>query len=208
MRAVVESPRMTELAGINAGRVSAFAWILSSCMAALAGVLLAPLYSQLDPQNFTVLLVWGIAGAVIGRFASLPGAALGGLALGVAQQILAGYLPAGIIATGLRPSLPFWCCWSSSRSSRERQIEDPTAGCDPPARPLWSTTPPATGRPPPWPTAAGGVHAVGLWHRALHRLGGGSPLVRSGAGRPPPWRGWSGAWRSCRPSPGCPPTGS
>ena len=72
MRAVVESPRMTELAGVNAGRVSAFAWILSSVMAALAGVLLAPLYSQLDPQNFTVLLVWGVAGAVIGRFSSLP----------------------------------------------------------------------------------------------------------------------------------------
>ena len=77
MRAVVESPRMTELAGVNAGRVSAFAWILSSMMAALAGVLLAPLYSQLDPQNFTVLLVWGVAGAVIGRFASLPLALVG-----------------------------------------------------------------------------------------------------------------------------------
>src|SRR5205085_12125280 len=37
MRAVVESPRMTSLVGINANRVSAFAWALSSLMAGLAG---------------------------------------------------------------------------------------------------------------------------------------------------------------------------
>ena len=38
MRAVVESPRMTELNGIAADRVSAFAWGLSSLFAGLAGV--------------------------------------------------------------------------------------------------------------------------------------------------------------------------
>src|SRR5262249_6157698 len=35
MRAVVESPRMTELNGINAERVSAWAWIVSSIFAGL-----------------------------------------------------------------------------------------------------------------------------------------------------------------------------
>ena len=44
MRAVVESPRMTALTGINADRVSGFAWMLSSLFAGLAGVLLAPLF--------------------------------------------------------------------------------------------------------------------------------------------------------------------
>src|SRR3546814_8465236 len=38
MRAVVERPRMTELNGIAADRVSAFAWALSSLFAGLAGV--------------------------------------------------------------------------------------------------------------------------------------------------------------------------
>ena len=37
MRAVVESPRMTELAGVDADRVSAFSWMLSSLFAGLAG---------------------------------------------------------------------------------------------------------------------------------------------------------------------------
>jgi branched-subunit amino acid ABC-type transport system permease component len=169
MRAVVESPRMTELAGVNAGRVSAFAWMLSSVMAALAGVLLAPLYSQLDPQNFTVLLVWGIAGAVIGRFASLPLALLGGLALGVAQQIIAGYLPAGIIATGLRPSLPFVVLLVFLPFTRQRQLDDPLASCDPPSATVESGTRGYRSAATLAGVGGGQAHPVGLWHRRLRR---------------------------------------
>jgi branched-chain amino acid transport system permease protein len=171
MRAVVESPRMTELAGINAGRVSAFAWMLSSVMAALAGVLLAPLYSQLDPQNFTVLLVWGIAGAVIGRFASLPLALVGGLALGVAQQIVAGYLPAGIISTGLRPSLPFVVLLVFLPFTRQRQLDDPLSSCDPPPVTLESEARGYRSASALAGETGDGVHPVGLWHRALHADG-------------------------------------
>jgi len=166
MRAVVESPRMTELAGVNAGRVSAFAWILSSMMAALAGVLLAPLYSQLDPQNFTVLLVWGVAGAVIGRFASLPLALIGGLALGVGQQVIAGYMPAGVIANGLRPSLPFVVLLVFLPLARLRQLDDPLSGCDPPST---AGERGAVGYRSASTVASseGTVHSVGVWHQRL-----------------------------------------
>jgi len=176
MRAVVESPRMTELAGVNAGRVSAFAWILSSIMAALAGVLLAPLYSQLDPQNFTVLLVWGIAGAVIGRFSSLPLALVGGLALGIAQQVVAGYMPAGVIANGLRPSLPFVVLLVFLPLTRQRQLDDPLSTCDPPSSAVERTT---SGYHSASTLAVdgGGAHRVGLWHQ---RLVGGGIARRSG----------------------------
>lgn len=189
MRAVVESPRMTELAGVNAGRVSAFAWMLSSVMAALAGVLLAPLYSQLDPQNFTVLLVWGIAGAVIGRFASLPLALIGGLALGVAQQVIAGYLPAGIISTGLRPSLPFVVLLVFLPFTRQRQLDDPLSGCDPPPVTLQSE---ARGyRSATTLAGAGGsdVRAVGIWHLRLEARREGS-VWRRLASRPTSTLAW------------------
>ncbi len=53
MRAVVESPRMVELAGVDSERVSMIAWMLSSLLAGLAGVLLAPLYFTLDPNIYT-----------------------------------------------------------------------------------------------------------------------------------------------------------
>ena len=171
MRAVVESPRMTELAGVNAGRVSAFAWILSSMMAALAGVLLSPLYSQLDPQNFTVLLVWGVAGAVIGRFASLPLALLGGLALGIAQQVIAGYMPAGVIANGLRPSLPFVVLLIFLPLTRQRQIDDPLSTCDPPSSAAEAAVV-GYRSASTVATSGGAVHSVGVWHQRLEALPG------------------------------------
>ena len=55
MRAIVESFRMVELAGVDSERVSMSAWMLSSFLAGLAGVLLAPLVS-VDGNVFTLLL--------------------------------------------------------------------------------------------------------------------------------------------------------
>jgi branched-chain amino acid transport system permease protein len=137
MRAVVESPRMTELAGINADRVSAFAWMLSSVFAGLAGVLLAPLFAQLAAPNFTILLIAAIAAAAFGRLTSIPLTLLGGILLGVAQGVLGGYLPSNsVLANGLRPSLPFVTLfllllfWPGLRQRRE--IVDPLSGVDPP----------------------------------------------------------------------------
>src|SRR5689334_20388116 len=137
MRAVVESPRMTELAGINADRVSAFSWMLSSAFAGLAGVLLAPLFAQLAAPNFTILLIAAIAAAAFGRLTSIPLAFLGGILLGVAQGVLGGYLPAdSVLSNGLRPSLPFVVLfllllfWPGLRQRRE--IVDPLSGVDPP----------------------------------------------------------------------------
>ncbi|MER3452888.1 MAG: hypothetical protein C4344_04300, partial [Acidimicrobiia bacterium] len=83
MRAVVESARMTELAGVNADRVSAFAWALSSLFAGLAGVLLAPRFANLSPQPFFELVIVAIAAAAVGRLTSLPMALVGGLGLGI-----------------------------------------------------------------------------------------------------------------------------
>src|SRR4051812_28233452 len=137
MRAVVESPRMTELAGVNADRVSAFSWMLSSLFAGLAGVLLAPLYASLAAQNFTALLIAAIAAAAFARLTSIPMALLGGLLLGIIQALLAGYLPpASLLAQNLRPSLPFAALfllllfWPGLRTATASR--DPLSGVDPP----------------------------------------------------------------------------
>jgi branched-subunit amino acid ABC-type transport system permease component len=137
MRAVVESPRMTELAGINADRVGALAWVMSSLFAGLAGVLLAPLFGELLPANFTVLLVAAIAAAAFGRLTSIPLVLAGGLLLGILQGILAGYLPTGsILAQGLRPSLPFVMLFLLllflPGLQKRAEITDPLSGVDPP----------------------------------------------------------------------------
>jgi branched-chain amino acid transport system permease protein len=108
MRAVVESPRMVELAGVNADRVGTTAWMLASGLAGVAGVLLAPLFQTVDAQTFTVLLVAATAAAAFGRLTSIPLTLAGGVALGVMQQVVASYVePDSVWARGLRPSLPF-----------------------------------------------------------------------------------------------------
>ena len=66
MRAVVESPRMTELNGIPADRVSAGAWALSSFFAGLAGVLIAPRFTTLAAPEFFNIVVVSIAAAAVG----------------------------------------------------------------------------------------------------------------------------------------------
>ncbi|MBM3674761.1 MAG: ABC transporter permease [Actinobacteria bacterium] len=140
MRAVVESPRMTELAGVNADRVGGFSWMLSSLFAGLAGVLLAPSFAQLGANDFTTLLVAAIAAAAFARLTSIPLALLGGILLGVGQALLAGYLPpASLLARNLRPSLPFIALfllllfWPGLRTAT--QSKDPMAGVDPPPLP-------------------------------------------------------------------------
>ena len=111
--------------------------MLSSFIAGLAGVLIAPLFAQTEPTSFTTLLVAAIAAAAFARLTSIPMALLGGLLLGILQGILAGYLPVGsILANGLRPSLPFVTLfalllfWPGLRQKAE--LTDPLAGVDPP----------------------------------------------------------------------------
>jgi len=144
MRAVVESARMTELIGINADRVGAFSWALSSCFAGLAGVLLAPYSATLNAQDFTTLLVAAIAAAAFGRLSSIPLTLAGGLALGIAQQLLRGYLPqTSILAKNLQPALPFLALFvlllALPALRRGRDVTDPLAGVAPPPPALAAT---------------------------------------------------------------------
>jgi branched-subunit amino acid ABC-type transport system permease component len=143
MRGIAESPRMLELAGVSSERVGMAAWMLSSFMAGLAGVLLAPLYGLLDANSFTVLLVVAISAAAVGRLTSLPLAFAGAIGLGIAQQAFAGELDPSspselvrVLYEGLRPSLPFVVLLLvlilSPTFRNRREIVDPLRGVDPP----------------------------------------------------------------------------
>ena len=144
MRAVVESPRMTELAGINADRVSAMAWALSSFFAGLAGVLIAPRFNTLAAPDFFNIMVVAVAAAALGQLVSLRGAVFGGVGLGILIALFNTYIPRwSDSATWLRPvqenltpSLPFVVLfgvivlWPATR--RPREAGDPLASVDPP----------------------------------------------------------------------------
>ena len=138
MRAVVESPRLTELAGVNADRSSMVSWIMSSAVAGIAGVLLTPVFAgQVVYSSYETLVIAAIAAAVVGGLGSIPLAYAGGLGLGVLQQILDRYLPTqSVFASGLRPALPFVVLFLvlifSPKSTLRRAVSDPLSGVDPP----------------------------------------------------------------------------
>ncbi len=134
MRAVVESARMTELAGIRSDRITAFSWALSSTFAGLAGVLIAPRYTTVNETYFFVLVVAGIAAAAIGGLTSLPRSLGGGFALGVTAILLRTYLPQdSIIANQIQPALPFIVLFCVVLFWKDRAtVSDPLATVDPP----------------------------------------------------------------------------
>jgi ABC-type branched-subunit amino acid transport system permease subunit len=136
MRAVVESHRLVELNGINAERVSTFSWLLSSLLAGMAGVLLAPLYNVVDSNGFILLIVAAAAAAVFAGLTSIPLALVGGIALGALQQLLAHRLPLdSVLARNIRPSLPFILLavlLLVRPGLRRPQTTDPLSGVDPP----------------------------------------------------------------------------
>jgi len=144
MRAVVESPRMTELNGIAADRVSAFAWALSSLFAGLAGVLIAPRFNQLAAPDFFNLVVVAVAAAAVGRLVSLPRALAGGLGLGIFIALLNTFLPKwsddwtwlALVQENVTPAAPFIVLFGVlvlvPGVRRSRETADPLAGVDPP----------------------------------------------------------------------------
>jgi branched-chain amino acid transport system permease protein len=83
MRAVSVSAEAATLMGIRVERVYRWSWAMSTAIGALAGLLVAPLIG-INPE-IGQLILRGLLGAVIGGFTSVPGAIVGGLAVGLIE---------------------------------------------------------------------------------------------------------------------------
>jgi branched-chain amino acid transport system permease protein len=89
MRAVVDNRELGALNGADPDRVSSVAWVLGSMLAALAGVLIAPILPQFTPVALTLLVISAYAAAMVGRLRSLPLTFLGAVVLGELEYLLA-----------------------------------------------------------------------------------------------------------------------
>ncbi len=92
VRAMVDSPAMTDLSGTNPTAISVGVWAVSSLFAGLAGVLAAPIIG-LDPNTFTLLIAASFAAVVAAKLRNLPVAVGVGLLMGVATSLIQRYLP-------------------------------------------------------------------------------------------------------------------
>jgi branched-chain amino acid transport system permease protein len=92
MRAVAQNKTMAALAGINVNKVITLTFAVAGSMGAAAGLMVGAFYNSLYPTMGYLAGVKAFAAAVLGGIGSVPGAMLGGIVLGVAEAMGAGYL--------------------------------------------------------------------------------------------------------------------
>src|SRR6266545_1025271 len=87
MRAVSEDKEIASLMGIDVNRVIVTTFAIGGVLAGVAGVLFALVFSEVDSFMGFVPGIKAFTAAVLGGIGSVPGAALGGLILGVAESV-------------------------------------------------------------------------------------------------------------------------
>jgi branched-chain amino acid transport system permease protein len=95
VRAASEDFDAARLMGVRANRVIVGAFAFAGFLAGIAAVLMLMRSPSAEPTMGADPLIKAVVAAIIGGLGSFPGAVAGGLALGVAEVMLRGYLPEG-----------------------------------------------------------------------------------------------------------------
>ena len=91
LRALAQDHWIAQASGVSRKQMEALVWGLSATLAALGGILLAPL-SLVHPE-LGWLSIKAFAAAVLFGFGNVTGAVFGGLLLGITEQLSAAWLP-------------------------------------------------------------------------------------------------------------------
>ena len=91
LRACAENPLAARLMGIDVPRMTLLSFAMAAMIGAIGGIVVAPITSlQFDSGQF--FTIFGFIAVAIGGMGSFIGAVVGGLVLGVAEQLAAGYV--------------------------------------------------------------------------------------------------------------------
>jgi branched-chain amino acid transport system permease protein len=91
MRAAAQNPASSRLVGIRVGWMLALGWGLAALVGAVAGIMVAPVVF-LDPNMMGGILIYAFASATLGGFTSPGGAVVGGLIVGVTENLVGTYV--------------------------------------------------------------------------------------------------------------------
>ncbi|HXZ53345.1 MAG TPA: branched-chain amino acid ABC transporter permease, partial [Burkholderiales bacterium] len=91
MRAAAQNPDSARLVGIRVGWMLALGWGLAALVGAVAGMLIAPVIF-LEPNMMSGVLLYAFAAALLGGISSPVGAVVGGLIVGVLENLVGTYL--------------------------------------------------------------------------------------------------------------------
>ena len=87
LRASAFAPDTARLLGVKVKRMRLIGWVIAATMGALAGALVLPSTTGLEPIAMDVPLILGFTAAVLGGLDSLVGAVVGSLILGVVMSV-------------------------------------------------------------------------------------------------------------------------
>ncbi len=91
MRAAAQNPVSSRLVGIRVGWMLALGWGLAAAVGAIAGMMVAPIV-YLDPNMMAGILLYAFAAALLGGIDSPGGAVVGGLVVGVLENLLGAFV--------------------------------------------------------------------------------------------------------------------
>jgi branched-chain amino acid transport system permease protein len=91
MRAAAQNPVSSRLAGIRVSRMLMLGWGLAAAFGAVAGMMVAPIVT-LDPSMMGGIQIYAFAAATLGGFTSPAGAVVGGLLVGVIENLVGTYV--------------------------------------------------------------------------------------------------------------------
>lgn len=92
MLAVSEDRGAATLMGINVNRTISVTFAIGSALAAVAGVLLCSAYPSLSPYTGSMPGIKAFVAAVFGGIGSVPGAFIGGILLGIIENLAKAYI--------------------------------------------------------------------------------------------------------------------
>jgi branched-chain amino acid transport system permease protein len=93
MQATAQNPAVAEILGVNVKRMILYTFVINAALAALASVLITPVYLAKFSNGETLGLIAFIA-AIVGGFNQIRGAIVGGLLIGVLDNLTATYVTA------------------------------------------------------------------------------------------------------------------
>lgn len=92
VRAVAHDPELASLMAVPVRRVVLVCFALSGVLAGVAGLLVAQITGTVDPAFGFNLMVLGFVAAVVGGIGNTFGALVGGIAIGVIEKLVGGYI--------------------------------------------------------------------------------------------------------------------
>ena len=104
MRAVAEDKDAASLMGINVNRIVVITFVLGSCLAAVAGVMVGMYYTQINHMMGFMPGIKAFTAAVLGGIGNVAGSMLGGYILGLSEAFSVFFLPSqykDVVAFGL-----------------------------------------------------------------------------------------------------------